>query len=53
VGEIARFTLLTLALGISGVVSAAPDIREYAVPSGSHPHDVAPVTLTKVTYKLL
>ncbi len=38
----ASAVLLTLALGISGAVSAASDIREYPVPRGSHPHDVAP-----------
>ncbi|TAM48408.1 MAG: lyase [Gammaproteobacteria bacterium] len=38
----ASAVLLMLALGISGAVAAAPDIREYPVPSGSHPHDVAP-----------
>ena len=42
--------LLVLALGISGAVSAAPDIREYPVPSGSHPHDVAPATDGGVWY---
>ncbi len=34
--------LLTLALGVPGAVSAASDIREYPVPRGSFPHDVAP-----------
>ena len=34
--------LLALALGISGDVFAASNIREYPVPNGSHPHDVAP-----------
>ena len=34
--------LLMLALDILGAVSVASDIREYPIPSGSHPHDVGP-----------
>ncbi len=38
----ASAVIFALALGISGAVFASPDIREYPVPNGSHPHDVAP-----------
>src|SRR3970282_2436029 len=34
--------LMALALAIAGFASAASDIKEYPVPSGTHPHDVAP-----------
>jgi virginiamycin B lyase len=34
--------LMALALAIAGFTSAASDIEEYPVPSGTHPHDVAP-----------
>ncbi|MEX2164616.1 MAG: hypothetical protein WD823_10280 [Sulfuricaulis sp.] len=34
--------LLTLTLAFAGFASAASDIEEYSVPSGTHPHDVAP-----------
>lgn len=34
--------VMALALAIAGPASAASDIKEYPVPSGTHPHDVAP-----------
>lgn len=34
--------LMILALAIAGPASATSDIKEFPVPSGTHPHDVAP-----------
>ncbi len=34
--------LLTAALLMASTVCAALDIKEYPVPAGSHPHDLAP-----------
>lgn len=34
--------LMALTLAFAGTVSAAPDLKEYSVPAGSQPHDVAP-----------
>ena len=38
---VALFTL-TIALPLGAAEGAAPQIQEYPVPAGSHPHDVAP-----------
>ena len=34
--------LMIWALAFASSVSAAPELREYSVPAGSHPHDAAP-----------
>lgn len=34
--------LMALTLAFAGTASAAPDLKEYSVPAGSHPHDAAP-----------
>jgi virginiamycin B lyase len=39
-----------LAVAVSGAAPAAPTVREYAVPAGSHPHDVAPASDGTVWY---
>jgi virginiamycin B lyase len=38
----ALLVLTALVFGIASAAVAAPDVTEYAVPKGAHPHDVAP-----------
>lgn len=42
--------VMFLAVAVSGAAPAAPTVREYAVPAGSHPHDVAPAPDGTVWY---
>lgn len=41
---------LVLCLAISGVIAAEPEVVEYPVPAGTHPHDVAPAADGGVWY---
>ncbi|HEV8329227.1 MAG TPA: hypothetical protein VGQ08_17260 [Nitrospiraceae bacterium] len=47
---VATLILFGLCASTDGVFSAGPTIQEYLVPSGSHPHDVAPAPDGSVWY---